>query len=108
MVSRSIATILGLISLCSNIHLISCRLQIVPEPIELLQHEVDVLLCLSLVGDDGPEEVGQLAQRLVADHHAAGLHHATLEQETELSNRKENYDAKLLANSITAFVPGTR
>ena len=76
--------------------------------VELLEHKVDILLGLGLVGDDGPEEVGQLAQRLVADHHAAGLHHATLEQETELSNRKQNYDAKLLANSITAFVPGTR
>ena len=73
-----------------------------PESIELLQHKVYVLLCLSLVGNDGPEEVGQLAQGLVTDHHAASLHHATLKQERELSSeRKENYDAKLLANSIT-------
>lgn len=50
-----------------------------PESIELLQHKVYVLLCLGLVGDDGPEEVGQLAQGLVTDHHAASLHHATLE-----------------------------
>ena len=92
----------------TNMHLKSCVLQIVSKSVELLEHKVDILLGLGLVGDDGPEEVGQLAQRLVADHHAAGLHHATLEQETELSNRKQNYDAKLLANSITAFVPGTR
>ena len=73
-----------------------------PESVELLEHEVDVLLGLGLVGDDGPEEVGQLAQGLVTDHHASCLHHATLKQERELlSNRKENYDAKLLANSIT-------
>ena len=60
-----------------------------PESIELLQHKVDVLLCLSLVGNDGPEEVGQLAQGLVTDHHAACLHHATLKQEVELLSKEE-------------------
>ena len=62
------------------IHLKSCILQIVAESVELLEHEVDVLLGLGLVGDDGPEEVGELAQGLVTDHHAARLHHPTLRE----------------------------
>ena len=53
-------------------------LQVVPQPVQLGQHKVDVLLGDGLVGDDGPEKVGKLAERLVADHDAARLHHATL------------------------------
>ena len=49
------------------------------KPVELLQHEVHVGLSLGLVGDDAAEEVGIHAERLVADHDAAAVHHATLQ-----------------------------
>ena len=50
-------------------------LQIDAEPVHLLQHEVHVLLGDRLVGDDRPEEVGLVVQRLVAHHQVAGVHH---------------------------------
>lgn len=55
------------------------------QPVELGQHEVDVLLGLRLVGDDGPEEVGQLPQRLVADHHTPAFHHPSLDDRSHFS-----------------------
>ena len=54
-------------------------LQIYPKSVELLQHEVHVLLGACLVGDDGPEEVGLVVQGLVADHQVARVHHPGLE-----------------------------
>ena len=48
------------------------------KPVELLQHEVHVGLCLGLVGDDAAEEVWKFPEWLVADHHAARLHHTAL------------------------------
>ena len=57
--------------------------------VELLEHKVDILLGLGLVGDDGPEEVGQLAQGLVTDHHAAGLHHSTLSGKRIMRTERE-------------------
>ena len=59
------------------VYLIS-GLQIMPKSVKFIQHEVNILLSLGLVGDDGPEEVWKRSQRLVADHHGASLHHATL------------------------------
>ena len=54
-------------------------LQVVPEPLHLREHVVDVALLDGLVGDDAAEEVGVHAERLVADHDAAAVHHATLQ-----------------------------
>ena len=54
------------------------------QPVKLGQHEVDVLLSLRLVRDDGPEEVGQIPQRLVTDHHASTFHHPSLNIEENL------------------------
>ena len=53
-------------------------LQVMAQSVELGQHEVNILFGLGLVGDDGPEEVGQVAKRLVADHHASCFHHSSL------------------------------
>lgn len=53
-------------------------LQVVPQPVQLIQHEVHVRLGLRLVGDDGAEEVRKFPQWLIADHHAASLHHPAL------------------------------
>ena len=53
-------------------------LQIVAQSLQLVQHEVHVRLGLSLVGDDGAEEVRKFSQWLIADHHAACLHHPAL------------------------------
>ena len=55
------------------------NLQINAKSVELLQHEVDVLLGAGLVGDDGPEEVWFVVQRLVTDHQVASVHHPRLE-----------------------------
>ena len=46
--------------------------------VQLLQHEVHVRLCLGLVGDDATEEVRKFSEGLIADHHAACLHHPSL------------------------------
>ena len=54
-------------------------LQVVSEPLHLREHVVDVALVDGLVGDDAPEEVGVHAERLVADHDAAAVHHAPLQ-----------------------------
>ncbi len=55
------------------------NLEVVPEPVHLVEHEVDVGLPDGLVGDDAAEEVGVHAERLVGDHDGAGGHHAALE-----------------------------
>lgn len=62
----------------NKVHCSDITLQIMPKSVQLRQHEVDVLLCLCLIGDDRPEEVGQLPERLVADHHAPTFHHPAL------------------------------
>ena len=54
-------------------------LEIVSETVEGLQHKVDVDLLHRLVGDDAAEEVGELAERLVADHDGALGHHLGLD-----------------------------
>ena len=53
-------------------------LQVVPQPVQLIQHEVHVRLCLGLVGDDASEKVGVLAQGLVTDHDRPSSHHSSL------------------------------
>lgn len=47
---------------------VRCSLEIVSESIELVDQEVDVLLLHSGIGDNVAEEVGNVAERLVADH----------------------------------------
>jgi len=54
-------------------------LQVATKSVDLFQHEVNVLLSLSLIGDDGSEEVWYAAKWLVAHHHAPLLHHASLD-----------------------------
>lgn len=49
------------------------------QPLHLVEHEVHVRLLDGLVGDDAAEEVGVHAQRLVADHDGAGVHHPALQ-----------------------------
>ena len=68
-----------LIRLVISLHAFIIISQIYPESVELLQHEVHVLLGAGLVGDDGPEEIGLVVQRLVADHQVARVHHPGLE-----------------------------
>ena len=46
------------------------------EPFDGFEHKVNVLLLHGLVGDNAPEEVGELSERLVADHDRALGHHA--------------------------------
>jgi len=55
------------------------NLEIVSETVDGVEHEVDVALLNGLVRDDAPEEVGVLAQRLVADHDRALGHHQGLD-----------------------------
>jgi len=54
-------------------------LQVTTKSVDLLQHEVNILLGLSLIRDDGTEEVGDASKGLVAHHHAALLHHTALD-----------------------------
>ena len=54
-------------------------LEVVSEPLHLVEHEVDVGLVDGLVGDDRAEEVGVHPERLVADHQGAGVHHPPLQ-----------------------------
>merc|ERR1712038_615398 len=68
-----------LTSLSPPVFVCPLSLQVVPQSVQLLQHEVHVRLGLRLVGDDGTEEVRKIPQWLVADHHAACLHHPALE-----------------------------
>ena len=46
------------------------------EPFDGFEHKVNVLLLHGLVGDNAAEEVGELSERLVADHDRALSHHA--------------------------------
>ena len=55
------------------------RLKIAAETVDGLKHEVHVALLHGLVGDDAAEEVGVLAERLVADHDRALRHHSGLD-----------------------------
>lgn len=68
-----------------KVHCPLITLQVMAQSVQLGQHEVDVLLSLRLVRDDGPEEVGQLPQRLVTDHHASTFHHPSLDDRSDLS-----------------------
>lgn len=51
------------------------NLQIVSQAIQLVQHEVNVVLSDCSRRDDAAEEVGPPVVRLIADHQRAGLHH---------------------------------
>jgi len=54
-------------------------LQVATKSVDLLQHEVNVLLSLSLIGDDRSEEVWNATKWLVAHHHTSFLHHTALD-----------------------------
>lgn len=84
-----------------TIHCSEITLQVMPKSIKLSQHEVDVLLSLGLVGDDGPEEVGQVAKGLVADHHASCFHHSSLDQCSRFSQL-------ILPKMVPLFIPQPR
>ena len=68
------------------------RLQVVTEPFDLVEHEADVVAGDGLVVDDVAEEVGSLggrgAERLVAHHQRAVLHHTRLDLRTQLANNE--------------------
>ena len=53
-------------------------LHVLPQPLELLEHVVDVVLVGGLVADDAAEEVGSVAERLVVHHQGAANHHLGL------------------------------
>ena len=80
-------------------------LQIVTKPVQLLQHEVNVRLRLGLVGDDAAEEVWKFSERLVADHHAAGLHHTSLggRQCRKVVFKIEKYSINICQNAVRKF-----
>lgn len=59
-------------------------LQVLTQPVHLGQEEIDVGLRHGGAGDDVPEEVGPSIIRLIADHQRAGLHHAALQDGTDL------------------------
>ena len=54
-------------------------LHVVPESVELREHEVHVVLAHGRVAHDAPEEVRPLAQGLVPDHHPSFVHHPALQ-----------------------------
>ena len=54
-------------------------LEVTAQPLHFCQHEVDVGLVDSLVGDDAAEEVGVTAQGLVAHHDGSSGHHAAFQ-----------------------------
>ena len=59
------------------------------EPLDSLQHEVDVLFLDRLIGDNAPEEVGVLAEGLVADHDRTLGHHTGFDLSCHLSNKSK-------------------
>lgn len=61
-------------------------LQVVSQPVELGNQEVDVLLSHRAVRDDVTEEVGSVVQGLVAHHESACLHHTALQDRRDLGN----------------------
>jgi hypothetical protein len=61
------------------------HLEVMAEPLNSIEHVVDVLFLDRLIGDNAPEEVGVLAKRLVADHNSALRHHAGLDLSCHLS-----------------------
>ncbi len=62
------------------------HLKVVSESLDSLEHEVHVLFLDRLIGDDAPEEVGELAERLVADHDRTLRHHTGLDLSRHLNN----------------------
>jgi hypothetical protein len=55
------------------------------QPVHLSQHEVNVTLLDGLVGDDASEEVGELTERLVADHDGPCGHHPALDLSSHIA-----------------------
>lgn len=49
------------------------------QTVHFLHQKVNILLGDSLIGDDAPEEVGQLALWLVSHHESSSRHHSSLE-----------------------------
>ena len=88
--------------LFTSIHYYS---QIYPESVELLQHEVHVLLSAGLVGDDASKEVGLVVQRLVANHQIARVHHPGLELGSHAAQLLLPLLAVLLAPQPLRHVP---
>ena len=62
--------------------------QVLAQAVHLFDEKVNVHLGDRLIGDDAPEEVGQLSLRLVANHESAGCHHAALEYRCNLPEYK--------------------
>ena len=62
------------------------------ETVDGVEHEVDVDLLDRLIGDDAAEEVGELAEGLVADHDRPLGHHPGLDlgRDLEQINTKVN------------------
>ena len=62
-------------------------LHVFAQPLELLEHVVDVVLVGGLVADDAAEEVGAVAERLVVHHQGAANHHLGLYAGGDLRRR---------------------
>lgn len=64
------------------------RSQVIAEPDNLTQQEVNVLLLCSRIGEHTPEEIDSGSQRLVANQNRALLHHPAFDSRSYLQRDK--------------------
>lgn len=64
--------------------------QVLSQIVDLIQDKVHVLPADLRTDDDHPEEVGLFSVGLVANHHAALLHHALFDHRCHLQEEGEN------------------
>ena len=66
------------------------HLQLLPEPLDFVQQEVDIRVRRGAVGYDHAEEVGFIAQWLIPDHGTSFLHHHCFDFRRHLVKQNED------------------
>lgn len=69
------------------------RLQIFPQPLNLVQEEVQVAVMDLGRKDDHAEKIDPTVQRLITHHHRATFHHAFLDERCHLVDKSSHYMA---------------
>ena len=79
------------------------QLQILAQPLYLLNQEVNIRLGSGWVGDDHPEEVSLVPLRLVANHGCARFHHQGFDFRGHLV-RENKRKLKIDTNTMLFFI----
>lgn len=67
------------------------HLQIFPQPLNLVEEEVQIAVLHLGTKDDHAEKIDSAVQRLITHHHRAPFHHAFLDERCHLVDKIHHY-----------------